>query len=66
MSSMLMVSLLGCSCGQRQCGADGHGGATELVTHGAVDGLEPAALGRRKIGRHGEGVELAQSLLEAS
>jgi hypothetical protein len=41
-----MVFLLGCSCGQRQRGADGHGGATELALHGAVDGLDPAALGR--------------------
>jgi hypothetical protein len=60
-----MVFLLGCSCGQRQGGAGGHGGAPELDDHGAVDGLEPAALGRRQLRRHGEGVELAQGLLKA-
>lgn len=31
-----------------------------------MDGLEPAALGRRQLRWHGEGVELAQGLLEAS
>jgi len=61
-----MVVLLGCSCGQRSRDADGHGDATELALHGAVDGLEPASLGRRQIRRQGEGAELAQSLLEAS
>jgi hypothetical protein len=66
MSSVLMVFLLGCGCGQRQRGAGSHGGATELALHGAVDGLEPASLGRRQIRRQGEGAELAQSLPEAS
>jgi hypothetical protein len=66
MSSVVMVVLLGCSCGQRPRGADGHGGATELVAHGAVDGLESAPLGRGQILRYGEGLELAQGLLEAS
>jgi hypothetical protein len=61
-----MVILLGCGCGQRQRGADGHGGAAELSEHGAVDGLEPATVGWRKLRWHGEGVELAQGLLEAS
>jgi hypothetical protein len=66
MSSVLMVFLLGCDCGQRQRGAHGHGSATELDDHAAMERLEPSALGRRQIRRHGESVELAQGLLEAS